>query len=142
MALKINPEFFAYLPRHSEEDHARLEEQLIAEGVLDPLRVWKGHDIIVDGMERHGIAEKHGLKYEVEYLEFEDREAVLVWMSKNQIARRNTTKEQHDYHLGVYYNSKKKELIGNFFRAGHAYHLGNYDPHIVPDAYSTKGLKK
>ena len=22
------------------------------------------------------------------------------------------------------------------------YHLGNYDPHIVPDAYSTKGLKK
>ena len=23
-----------------------------------------------------------------------------------------------------------------------AYHLGNYDPHIVPDAYSTKGLKK
>jgi hypothetical protein len=22
------------------------------------------------------------------------------------------------------------------------YHLGNYDPHIVPDAYLTKGLKK
>jgi hypothetical protein len=22
------------------------------------------------------------------------------------------------------------------------YHHGNYDPHIVPDAYSTKGLKK
>jgi hypothetical protein len=78
--------------------------------VLDPLRVWKGKDIIVDGMERHGIAEKHGLKYEVEYLEFPDREAVLVWMSKNQIAWRNTTKEQRDYHLGVYYNSKKKPL--------------------------------
>src|ERR1019366_1346586 len=26
--------------------------------------------------------------------------------------------------------------------SGTTYHLGNYDPHIVPDAYSTKGLKK
>ena len=110
--LVIDPEFFAYLPRHGAEEHARLEEKLLAEGCRDPIRVWKGHNIIVDGHERYGICKKHNLPFEVLPMPFEDREAVKTWMSLHLIAGRNTTKQQFDYHLGRYYNSKKEKRGG------------------------------
>ena len=111
--LTVDREFFAYLPRHSEEEHARLEAQLIAEGVLDPIRIWKGKDVIVDGMERWSIIQQHKLKFETVELEFADRESVKAWISRNQIIRRNLTKQQLDYHLGVLYNSQKQPHGGD-----------------------------
>ena len=104
----IDPEFFAYLPRPSQEDFELIEKILLEEGIRDPLVVWKGHNILIDGHTRHMIAEKHGLPYTTIELHFETREEVKVWMSRNQLGRRNwATDMVRTYHLGVFWNSEK-----------------------------------
>jgi hypothetical protein len=107
MELKIDREFFAYLPRPTAEQHAAFEEVLREEGVRDPIVVWKGHGIIVDGMTRHPIAVKHNLPFAVLELEFETREDVKMWISRNQAMRRNLAEGVLNYHLGVWYNRAK-----------------------------------
>jgi hypothetical protein len=105
--LKIDPEFSAYLPRHTAEERQRLEAQLLTEGCRDAILVWKGKGIIVDGMERYDICCEHDIPFRTEELEFETREAVKTWMSSNQISRRNLSGELYTLHLGRCYNAEK-----------------------------------
>lgn len=50
--------------------------------------------ILVDGHNRHEIAQKHGLKFEVEEKEFENEEEVKEWMILHQFGRRNLSSYQ------------------------------------------------
>lgn len=45
--------------------------------------------MLVDGHNRYEIAQKHGLEYELEPIEFEDEDAACVWIIDNQLGRRN-----------------------------------------------------
>jgi hypothetical protein len=110
--LKIDPEFFAYLPRHTPEEHQRLEEQLLTDGCRDPIVVWKGKDIIVDGMERQPICLERNIAFCIVEVEFKNREAVKTWMSANQLSRRNLAGEAFNYHLGRYYIAHKGQHGG------------------------------
>lgn len=110
--LKVDKEFFSYLPQPTAEEYARFEEMIREEGIRDPLCVWKGKDIVVDGMKRYAIAVQHGLPFKVHEIEFENRADVKLWISRNQATRRNLTKDQLAYHLGVVYNSAKGEHGG------------------------------
>jgi hypothetical protein len=105
--LKIDPEFSAYLPRHTPEERQRLEAQLLTEGCRDPIVIWQGQDIIVDGMERFSICCEHNIAFHTTELEFGTREAVKTWMSSNQISRRNLSGELYTLHLGRCYNAEK-----------------------------------
>ena len=87
--MTIDKEFETLIPPLSPDEYRLLEESILSEGCRDALITWNG--ILIDGHNRYRICEKHGLPYCTAEIELEDRNAVKVWMMKNQLARRNLT---------------------------------------------------
>jgi len=106
----IDPEFRDLLPPLGPESFAALEASLLEHGVRDSLVVWKGHNILVDGHNRYEISMQHGLPFNVVEVEFDSREAVLIFIVSNQISRRNLPPLQFSYYVGLHYRADK--LIG------------------------------
>lgn len=90
--LKIDPEFEALIPSLSSEELTMLEESIVANGCETPLIVWD--NIIVDGHNRYAICQKHSIPFAVEEKQFNSREAVMLWMLRNQLGRRNLNNYQ------------------------------------------------
>ena len=105
----VLPELEAFLDPLTAEQYKELENGIVEDGVKDALLVWKDHNTIVDGHNRLSIIKKHGLAYKVEEKEFADLDAVKRWMIRNQLGRRNLTKERFTYYIGVLYNSTKQD---------------------------------
>jgi hypothetical protein len=95
--LLVDPELKDWLPEAPKLADEALERDILQRGVQDTIKVWKGHNLIVDGHRRFAVAQKHNLMYCIEELEFEDRNAVKRWMFEQQDLRRNWT--AHDRHL-------------------------------------------
>jgi 16S rRNA G966 N2-methylase RsmD len=87
MELKINEEFQSLLPRLSDDEFYELEQNVLTEGIRDPICIWNG--IIVDGHHRYELAQKHDLDFKVLEKEFANEADVKIWIFKNQMARRN-----------------------------------------------------
>lgn len=88
--LQLDEEFQRLLGSHSSEEFDQLKKNLIADGrVIDPIIVWEGQDIVVDGHTRYQIALAEGIPFEVIELPFVDREAVKQWIYGHQFGRRN-----------------------------------------------------
>ena len=86
--VQINPAFKNLIPPLSKEEYEGLEQNILADGkVRDALVLWQG--TIVDGHNRYEIAEKHGLPYKITDMDFEDEDAVKLWIIDNQLGRRN-----------------------------------------------------
>ena len=90
--MQINESFRKLIPPLSGEEYAQLEENCKADGIRDPLVVWRG--TLIDGHNRYDIAQKHGLDYTVVEKEFEDETAAKIWMVTNQFGRRNLNNYQ------------------------------------------------
>ena len=90
--LKVDEEFKALIPPLTDEEHRMLEESIVRDGCDTPLTVWEG--IIVDGHNRYDICQAHGIPFAYEEHEFEMRDAVKVWMLRNQLGRRNLNEYQ------------------------------------------------
>ena len=62
--IQIDSELRALIPPLSSEERSQLEVNLVAEGCRDPLVVWKGHHILLDGHNRYekrgGLAKECG----------------------------------------------------------------------------------
>jgi hypothetical protein len=87
---QIDPEFRDLLPPCGPEADQMLEEELLQQGrPKDPIVIWKGHDIIVDGHRRYDICMRNGLPFTFLEMEFSSREEVISWMEKHQVMRRN-----------------------------------------------------
>lgn len=95
-AFRVHPELRDYIRREAEDENRELERRLLEEGCRDPLVVWKEENVLVDGHHRFEICERHGIPYTVKYQSFADVKAAKMWMRKNQLARRNLTKEERD----------------------------------------------
>ena len=87
--LTINPEFQALIPPLSADEYAQLEANVIADGCREPICAWLG--TIIDGHNRYKICTEHGIEFDVREMDFDDDEAVKVWMIDNQNGRRNLT---------------------------------------------------
>lgn len=87
--MQINESFRKLIPPLSSEEYAQLEENCKADGIRDPLVVWRG--TLIDGHNRYDIAQKHGLEFQVVEKDFEDENHVKIWMIRNQKGRRNLT---------------------------------------------------
>lgn len=87
---------------------AELEKSIKAEGVRDPLVVWKEKNAIIDGHNRLKIIKKLDLPYTTKEMSFPDIEVVQEWMIRNQLGRRNLTADRFDYYLGKLYNAEKQ----------------------------------
>ena len=107
MELKIDYEFAGKIPPLTDEEFRQLEENILTDGaVINPIIVWNG--VIVDGHNRYRIIERHPELYYTTYeKQFADRYAVIAWICRNQLGRRNLTPEQKKYLIGKQYEAEK-----------------------------------
>ncbi len=85
--LKIDKRLEELFPPLSAEAFKQLEENILAEGVMEKLVVWDG--TIVDGHNRYKIFRKHNIPFETVEKEFADIDEAIIWMIAHQIGRRN-----------------------------------------------------
>lgn len=85
--MKINPEFKSLIPPLSQEEYAQLEENLLKNGIREPISLWK--DTIIDGHNRYEIAQRHSLLFSTINYEFSNGRDAECWIIKNQFGRRN-----------------------------------------------------
>ena len=93
MSIFINKEIRNLIPPLSEEELQQLEENIVAEGIRDPLVTWPqpdGREMLIDGHNRFDISCRHnGIPFEVKQMHFESMDDAKMWMIKNQFGRRN-----------------------------------------------------
>lgn len=89
--IKIDDEFRQIIPPLSDEEKAMLSNSIMEEGCRDPLVVWKGRNILLDGHNRYDICTMFEVGFAVTEREFKDRDEAKVWMIRNQMGRRNLT---------------------------------------------------
>ena len=116
--LSIDPEFKTLIPPLSAEERAGLEASIVAEGCRDAIVIWNG--TIVDGHNRYEICRNHGIGFRTEAREFPAREAVILWIIENQLARRNIS----DYSR-VSLLLKKEEIIAQPAKENQRVRKGN-----------------
>lgn len=89
----------------------QLEENILKEGVRDPLILWPVDNeyVLIDGHNRFAICQKHGIDFPFKAISFQDKDEVEVWMVNNQMGRRNLTESQKSYYRGLHYNREKKQ---------------------------------
>lgn len=113
MELRIDPEFEGKIPPLTTEEFQQLENNILADGVvINPIIVWDG--VIVDGHNRYRIVNKHPeIKFSTCEKTFADRYEAIAWICKNQLGRRNLTKEQKKYLIGKQFEAEKATRGGN-----------------------------
>lgn len=85
--INIDEELKNLIPPLADAEFAQLEENILRDGIQDPLKVWQG--ILIDGHNRYSIAQKHNLPFEVSEMDFKNKDAVKEWIILNQFGRRN-----------------------------------------------------
>jgi len=96
--ITIDPEFQALIPPLSKDEYEQLEQNILRDGIRDPLVVWPqedGTDILIDGHNRWSIARRHQqLFVNYKQIHFEDRKEAKRWIILNQFGRRNINEWQ------------------------------------------------
>ncbi|RZJ12634.1 MAG: plasmid replication/partition related protein [Acidovorax sp.] len=105
MNIVVNPELKAYIEPLTPDEHEALERSILSEGCRDALVLWG--DVLVDGHNRYGICEKHGLPFQtVQNPRFQSMEDVHLWMIDQHLGRRSVS----DFQRGVL-ALRKREII-------------------------------
>lgn len=106
--LNVNDSFLKLLPVLGDEERKLLKEQIEdTGGPVEPITVWSGKDVIVDGHNRYSICEETGLPFQVREVEFTDEAEVRLWMIRHQLGRRNLTRNEFTNFLGQLYAARK-----------------------------------
>lgn len=96
MNIVVNEELKAYIEPLTADEHEALERSILAEGCRDALVLWG--DVLVDGHNRYGICQKHGLPFQtVQNPRFQSMEDVHLWMIDQHLGRRSVS----DFQRGV-----------------------------------------
>ena len=85
--LIVDSEFRDLIPSLTDDEKKQLEENILCDGIQDPLKVWQG--TLVDGHNRYEIAQVHGLNFTTAEMQFATRDDAKIWIIKNQFGRRN-----------------------------------------------------
>ena len=121
----IDEEFKFLLPELDGETFRLLEENILEFGCRDPLVLWNG--ILIDGYNRYRICSHHGIPFRTVDMEFDSREAVLIWIISNQVSRRNLTPIQLSHFRGIHYMADKK-MHGGHNKLDLQKARGHFDP--------------
>jgi len=92
MAIKIDEQFRDLIPKLTKDEKASLKLSISTEGQRDPIIVWKGKNLIIDGHNRYEILQELNVPAKKIDMAFIDRDEVMVWMIDNQRGRRNLSK--------------------------------------------------
>ncbi|PUA95714.1 hypothetical protein C8C99_0515 [Acidovorax sp. 107] len=105
MNIVVNEELKAYIEPLTPDEHDALERSILAEGCRDALVLWG--DVLVDGHNRYGICQKHGLPFQtVQNPRFQSMEDVHLWMIDQHLGRRSVS----DFQRGVL-ALRKREIM-------------------------------
>ena len=105
MTIVVNEDLKAYIDPLTPDEYYALERSLLTEGCRDALVLWG--DVLVDGHNRYGICQKHGLPFQtVQNTRFQSLEDVHLWMIDQHLGRRSVS----DYQRGVL-ALRKKEIV-------------------------------
>lgn len=98
MDIIVDPRFRDKIPKPSEEERRRLEANILSDGfVREPLVIWAGTNILVDGHNRWDIIQMHpDIPYTTIEQEFANEWDVVAWICRNQLGRRNISKVVYD----------------------------------------------
>ena len=111
MEIVVLEELKAYIDPLTADEYEALERSLLAEGCRDALVLWG--DILVDGHNRYGICQKHGLPFNtLQNTRFQSMEDVHLWMIEQHLGRRSVS----DYQRGVL-ALRKREILAERQRA-------------------------
>ncbi len=130
--IKIDEEFKSILFPLSAEDYKHLEESLVNNGFSKafPLVVWKGQNILVDGHNRYEICKKHNIPFYTSEEEFADRDAVIDYILRMQLGRRNLNAFQRN-NIALRYqkiiSAKARQKQATYH--GNQYKKVDLDPH-------------
>lgn len=105
----IDPETAALLTPHTAEELALLASSLRGHGCREPLVVWQGVGVLLDGHARHRICVEHGIAFEVTEVNLPDREAAVRFVLERQLGRRNLRPIAASYYRGKLYLSLKRQ---------------------------------
>jgi hypothetical protein len=108
MIIQIDPEIEALIPSLKHDEQSKLRESIKEEGCRDPLVIWKDHNILLDGHNRHAICQEMNIQFKTVELEFSDKDHAKLWVLKNQLGRRNLSDFQFKLLVGQEYELEKK----------------------------------
>ena len=115
MNIVVNEELKAYIEPLTPDEHDALERSILTEGCRDALVLWG--DVLVDGHNRYGICQKHGLPFQtVQNPRFTSMEDVHLWMIDQHLGRRSVS----DFQRGVLALRKREIIADRKARAGTA----------------------
>ncbi|MFY3384225.1 plasmid replication/partition related protein [Paracidovorax sp. MALMAid1276] len=115
MNIVVNEELKAYIEPLTPEEHEALERSILTEGCRDALVLWG--DVLVDGHNRYGICQKHGLPFQtVQNPRFTSMEDVHLWMIDQHLGRRSVS----DFQRGVLALRKREIMAERKARAATA----------------------
>jgi hypothetical protein len=101
----VQEDLKTYIDPLTQDEHDALERSLLAEGCRDALVMWG--EILVDGHNRYGICQKHGIEFRtVQNPRFQSIADVHLWMIDQHLGRRSVS----DFQRGVL-ALRKKELL-------------------------------
>lgn len=105
MNITVLDELRAYIDPLTPEEHEALERSILAEGCRDALVLWG--DILVDGHNRYGICQKHGIPFQtIQHPHFKSMDDVHLWMIDQHLGRRSVS----DFQRGVL-ALRKKDIL-------------------------------
>ncbi len=90
----VDEEFRSLIPSPTEEEQNGLESNVLRDGCLDPLIVWREQQVLLDGHNRKEICERYDVEYHVSEVSLPDRDAARRWIVEHQFGRRNLTPYQ------------------------------------------------
>ena len=130
MNIVVNEELKAYIEPLTHDEHDALERSILTEGCRDALVLWG--DVLVDGHNRYGICQKHGLPFQtVQNPRFQSMEDVHLWMIDQHLGRRSVS----DFQRGVLALRKREIMAERKARAATATETAEATPAAdVPEA--------
>lgn len=111
--IRIEQQFADLIPPLADEERAELEASIVQHGgAREPLIVWyrnvRSRPTLIDGHHRYAICTRLGLPYAVRSIDFASEEHAKAWIERNQIGRRNLSRDSFAVLLGRLYNRLKK----------------------------------
>ncbi len=106
----IDRQLQSLIPALQKSEYFQLETNILQYGICEPLVVWAGRNILLDGHNRYEIAQKHSLPFKVVEIELPDKEAAQAWLIDNQLGRRNLNPTSLSYLRGKRYHLLKAKV--------------------------------
>lgn len=111
--ITIDFEFQNLVPAISADERAQLEKNIVeAGGTRDPLTLWLRADddfVLLDGHNRLEICKRLGLPFTYHRVNFNTRDEAADWIDRNQLGRRNLSRQDYKLLLGRRYNRATRQ---------------------------------